>query len=155
MNSTVEQLRDAVTAAEDALMAWDQAHQVGPTDPGMQSMRFHTTQAKLDKNLSAYLNRLGRESKARARLEEDLRKAKRALHLASQPTTPVDPATLKGATAVQVLERGTAVWHRVVRVNRTTVTCWAAPGFDQPRYPYSRIVGVHHRETREREGELT
>lgn len=144
MNNTVEQLRSAVDAAEGALTEWDQAHQVEPTDTGLQSMRFHTTQAKLNKNLNAYLNQLNRETKARARLEEDLRKAKRALHLASQPTTPVDPATLKGATAVQVLERGTAVWHRVVRVNRTTVTCWAEPGFDQPRYPHSRIVGVRH-----------
>ena len=91
MHSTIEQLKDAVTAAEDAFTEWDQAHQVGPTDPGLLSMRFHTTQAKLNKNLSAYLNQLGREAKARARLKEDLRKAKRALHLASQPTTPVDP----------------------------------------------------------------
>lgn len=144
MSTTADQLRDAVTKAEAALAAWDQAHQIGPTDPGLQSMRFHTTQATLNKNLNAYLNQLGKEAKARAKLEEDLRKAKRALHLASQPTTPVDPATLKGATAVQVLERGTAVWHRVVRVNKTTVTCWAEPGFDQPRYPHNRIVGVRH-----------
>lgn len=149
MGNNIERLRDAVTAAENALTEWDQAHQIGTTDPGLQSMRFHTTQATLTKNLNAYLNQLGKEAKARARLEEDLRKAKRALHLASQPTTPVDPATLKGATAVQVLVHGTAVWYRVVRVNKTTVTCWAEPGFDKPRYPHNRIVGVRHHKQEE------
>lgn len=143
----IERLRDAVAAAENALTEWDQAHQVAPTDPGVQSMRFHTTQARLDKNLTTYLNRLGRETKARERLEKNLDAAKRALRRAMQPTTPVDPATLKGATAVQVLDHGIAVWRRVVRVNKTTVTCWAEPGFDKPRYPHNRIVGVrHHKE---------
>lgn len=136
--------REVVAAAEAALVAWDEAHQVQPTDPGLQSMRFHESQAKRTKNLRSYLNQLGRESRERERLEEDLRKAKRALFLANQPTEPVDPATLKGATAVQVLTHGAATWHRVIRVNKTTVTCWAAPGMDQPRYPHNRVVGVRH-----------
>lgn len=131
-------------AAEAALVAWDEAHQVQPTDPGLQSMRFHESQATRTKNLRSYLNQLGRESREREWLEEDLRKAKRALFLANQPTTPVDPADLEGATAVQVLTHGAAVWHRVIRVNKTTVTCWAEPGMDQPRYPHNRVVGVRH-----------
>ena len=144
MTEKLDRLKDAVTAAEDALAEFDEAHQVQPTDPGLQSMRFHQTQATRTKNLNAYLNQLGRESRERERLEENLRKAKRAVFLAAQPATPVDPATLKGATAIQVLSRGVAEWHRVVRVNKTTVTCWAEPGYDQPRYPHNRIVGVHH-----------
>lgn len=136
----------AVTEAQEALDAWDAAHQIGPTDPGLQSMRFHESQTKRTKNLNAYLNQLGREKRERDSLEENLRKAKRAEKLAAQPTTPVDPSTIKGATAVQVLTRGMAEWHRVIRVNKTTVTCWAPPGFDQPRYPHDRIVGVHHPE---------
>lgn len=144
MTEKLERLKDAVTAAEDALAKFDEAHQVQPTDPGMLSMRFHTTQAAHAKTLNAYLNQMGREAKAREELEKNLDRAKRDLYRASQPTTPVDPATLKGATAVQVLDHGTAVWRRVVRVNRTTVTCWAEPGYDQPRYPHNRIVGVHH-----------
>lgn len=147
--NNVEQCKDAVTAAETALTEWDQAHQVEPTDPGLQSMRFHTTQATLNKNLNTYLNQLGRETKTRERLEKNLDAAKRALHRAMQPTTPVDPATLKGATAVHVLVHGTAVWYRVVRVNKTTVTCWAEPGFDKPRYPHNRIVGVRHHKQEE------
>lgn len=149
MGINIEHLRNAVTAAENALTEWDQAHQVEPTDPGLQSMRFHTTQATLNKNLNTYLNQLGRETKTRERLEKNLDAAKRALHRAMQPTTPVDPATLKGATAVQVLVHGTAVWYRVVRVNKTTVTCWAEPGFDKPRYPHNRIVGVRHHKQEE------
>lgn len=136
--------RDAVAAAEAALEAWDSAHQVQPTDPGLLSMRFHESQGTRDKNMDAYLNRLGREKLTRARLEKNLDRAKRAAFLANQPNTPVDPAELEGATAVQVLTHGAAVWHRVIRVNKTTVTCWAEPGMDQPRYPHNRIVGVRH-----------
>lgn len=137
---------NAVIEAQDALDAWDAAHQLESIDPGMQSMRFHESQTKRTKGLNAYLNRLGRETRERNRLEGTLRKAKWAAKLAAQPTDPVDPATLKEATAVQVLTRGIAEWHRVIRVNKTTVTCWAPPGFDQPRYPHARIVGVHHSE---------
>lgn len=136
----------SVKEAQAALDAWDAAHQLESIDPGKQSMRFHEPQSKRTKNLNAYLNRQGREKRERARLEENLRKAKRAEKLAAQPTDPVDPATLKGASAVQVLTRGMAEWHRVIRVNKTTVTCWAPPGFDQPRYSHDRIVGVHYSE---------
>ena len=136
--------QEAVAAAEAALVVWDEVHKVQPTDPGMQSMRFHESQATRDKSLDSYLSRLGREKRERARLEKDLDRAKRAAFLANQPTTPVDPADLEGATAVQVLTHGAAVWHRLIRVNKTTVTCWAAPGMDQPRYPHNRVVGVRH-----------
>lgn len=33
---------------------------------------------------------------------------------------------------------------RVLRVNKTTVTLEAAPGMDQPRIPYARIVETQH-----------
>lgn len=135
---------NAVTEAQAALEAWDAAHQLESIDPGMQSMRFHESPSKRGKNLTAYLNRMGRETRERNRLEGNLQKAKWAEKLAAQPTEPVDPDTLKGATAVRVLTRGMTEWHRVIRVNKTTVTCWAPPGFDQPRYPHDRIVGVHH-----------
>ncbi|MCZ4326719.1 hypothetical protein [Brachybacterium paraconglomeratum] len=134
-----------IEEAQAALDAWDAAHQVGPTDPGLQSMRFHESPAKRSKDLTAYLNRLRREATERDRLEKALVEAKRAERLAALPTTPVDPEQLKGATAVLVLQHGSWVeWQRVIRVNRTTVTCWAAPGMDQPRYPHHRIVGVRH-----------
>lgn len=135
-----------ITEAQAALDAWDTAHQLESIDPGMQSMHFHESQTKRTKNLNAYLNHLGRETRERNRLEGNLRKAKRDAKLAAQPTAPVDPTSLKGAAAVQVLTRGMAEWHHVIRVNKTTVTCWAPPGFDQPRYPHDRIVGVHHPE---------
>lgn len=138
--------KSAVTLAEEALEAWDAAHQIGPTDPGLQSMRFHESQAKRTKSLNAYLNRLGREKRERDRLVEDIAKAKRAERVAALPDEPVDPASLKGASAVMVVTRGHAEWHRVIRVNKTTVTCWAPPEFDQPRYPHSRIYGVRHSE---------
>lgn len=134
----------AVALAEEALAAWDAAHQVGPTDPGLQSMRFHESQTKRTKNLNAYLNRLGREKRERDRLVEDIARAKRAERAAAIPDEPVDPATLKGASAVMVVTRGHAEWYRVIRVNKTTVTCWAPPGFDQPRYPHSRIFDVRY-----------
>lgn len=138
--------KSAVEKAQDALDAWDAAHQIGPTDPGLQSMRFHESQRTRDKKLTSYLNRLGREKRERDRLVENVAKAKRAEYAAALPSEPVDPATLKGASAVMVITRGYAEWHRVIRVNKTTVTCWAPPGFDQPRYPHSRIYDVRHPE---------
>lgn len=138
--------KSAVEQAQEALDAWDAAHQLESIDPGMQSMRFHESQAKRDKKLNAYLNRLGRENRERSRLVGAVTKAKRAERAAALPSEPVDPATLKGATAVMVLTRGYAQWHRVIRVNKTTVTCWAAPGFDQPRFPHNRIFDVRHPE---------
>jgi hypothetical protein len=134
----------AVEKAEEALRAWDAAHQVGPTDPGLQSMRFHESQAQRNKKLKSYLNQLGRESRERDRLVENVAKAKRAERAALIPAEPVDPSTLKGASAVMVVTRGHAEWCRVIRVNKTTVTCWAPPGFDQPRHPHSRIYAVRH-----------
>lgn len=138
--------KSAVALAQEALDAWDAAHQIGSTDPGLQSMRFHESQAKRDKKLTTYLNRLGREKRERDRLVANIAKAKRAERAAAIPAEPVDPATLKGATAVMVVTRGYAEWHRVIRVNKTTVTCWAPPEFDQPRFPHSRIYGVRHPE---------
>lgn len=135
--------------AEEELAVWDAAHQLGPTDPGLQSMRFHESQATRNMKLTSYLNRLGRESRERDRLVGNLAKAKRAERVAALPTEPVDPAELEGASAVMVITRGHAEWCRVIRVNKTTVTCWAPPGFDQPRHPHSRIYAVRHGEVRD------
>jgi hypothetical protein len=142
-----------VEQAEEALRAWDAAHQVGPTDPGLQSMRFHESQAQRSKKLKGYLNQLGRESRERERLVENIAEAKRTERAAAIPAAPVDPATLKGAVAVMVVTRGYAEWCRVVRVNRTTVTCWAPPGFDQPRHPHNRIFAVRHADVENRRHE--
>jgi len=144
--SAQEVARERLEQAEAALATWDEAHKVGPTDPGLQSMRFHESQAKRSKKLKGYLNQLGRESRERDRLVLDVEKAKRAARAAAIPSEPVDPAELVGATAVMVVTRGHAEWCRVVRVNKTTVTCWAPPGFDQPRHPHSRIYAVRHAE---------
>lgn len=135
--------------AEEALRAWDFDHQLGTTDPGLQSMRFHESQAKRNKKLTSYLNRLGREARERDRLVENIAKAKRAERAAALPAEPVDPAELAGASAVMVITRGHAEWCRVIRVNKTTVTCWAPPGFDQPRHPHGRIYAVRHGEVRD------
>ena len=135
-----------IERAQAELDAWDKAHQVGPTDPGVLSMRFHETQSKRDKGLNTYLNRLGREARERARLVEAVKKAKRDARVAALPKTPVDPAELKGATEVLVLRRGSwTEWHRVKRVNPKTVTCYAPePGFDEPRFLHGVVVGVRH-----------
>lgn len=133
----------AVQAAEAALADWDRMHQVQPTDPGMQSMRFHESQAKRTKSLTAYLNRLGRESRERDRLEENVRRARREEREAARAAlSPVDPARLKGAVLVLVRRHTGLSWHRVVRINSKTVTCWAPPGMDQPRFPHDSIVDV-------------
>lgn len=134
-----------VERAQAELDDWDATHQVQPTDPGLQSMRFHQTQARRDKDLRSYLNGLRRESEARDRLVENLRKAKRAARDAKLAAlTPVDPATLRGARMVQVRRPYGTEWHRVIRVNAKTVTCWAPPGMDQPRYRHADIVDVKH-----------
>lgn len=139
---------DQIAAAQAALDAWDAAHQVQPTDPGMQSMRFHETPAKRAKDLRAYLNGLKRETEQRERLVEALRRAKRDARDAELAAlTPVDPTTLKGAYMVQVRRPHGTEWHRVIRVNPKTVTCWAPPGMDQPRWPHDQIVATRHEET--------
>ncbi|MTE24845.1 hypothetical protein [Microbacterium sp. ZXX196] len=142
--SRIEEAHVRVQRAEEALAAWDAAHQLTSTDPGMQSRRFHVPQARLNKELTTYLNRVRRENAERALLVGEIEKAKHAARAAEIPSEPVDPAALKGAIAVMVVTRGHAEWHRVIRVNKTTVTCWAPPGFDQPRHPHSRIYAVRH-----------
>ena len=132
----------AVERAEKVLADWQAAHQLQPTDPGMQSMRFHETQARRDKDLNTYLNRIRRESEEHARLTGAVTKARREARIAALPTEPVDPATLKGATHILVNERWRAVWMRVKRINAKTVTCHAAPHMDEPRIPHNRIVGT-------------
>lgn len=138
MNST----QQAVDRAQAALDAWDEAHHISPTDPGLQSMRFHETQAQSTKRISGYLNQLRRESQERDRLVKALEDAKRAHRRSQLPTEPVDPATLAGATHILVRERSRVVWYRVKRVNKTTVTCHVEPGYDEPRIPHSKIVGI-------------
>lgn len=135
-----------VEIAQAALDEWDARHRLGSVDPGMLSMRFHEPQARRDKDLNAYLNRLGRDARERERLAEAVERAKRDERVAALPKTPVDPADLKGATQVLVLRRGAWVeWHRVKRVNAKTVTCHALEtGFDDPKFPHGVVVGVRH-----------
>lgn len=135
-----------VDAARAELAAWDEAHALKSIDPGMQSMRFHETQARRDKNLASHLNRVRREEKERGALVAKLEKAERAARAASLPANPVAPAELVGAVAVFVVTRGHGEWQRVVRINKTTVTCWAPPGHDQPRIAHDRIYGVRRAE---------
>ena len=136
-----------VQRAEEALREWDRMHTIGPTDPGMQSMRFHETQATRDKNLTTYLSRLGREKRERERLVRDVEKARATERQAARDAlTPVDPARLKGARLVLVRRHTGLSWHQVVRVNKTTVTCAAAPGMDQPRFPHDSIVDYRREE---------
>lgn len=132
--------------AQAALDAWDEAHKPTPIDPGMQSMRFHQSKSARDKSINAFVNQARRESKERARLKADLTRAKQQQHRASIPQTPVDPASVKGATHVLINTRGSrAHWEKVKRVNKKTVTCHTPyPGFDDPKYSYDRIVGVKH-----------
>lgn len=131
-----------VEAAEKALADWEQAHQLESIDPGMQSMRFHQTQAQRDKELTSFLNRMRRESEEHARLTEAVTKAKREARIAALPTQPVDPSELKGATHILVNQGWRCIWERVKRVNAKTVTCHTTPGMDEPRIPHNRIVGV-------------
>lgn len=132
----------AVEQAQAALDAWDQAHQLQPTDPGVQSMRFHESQAKRDKDLTAYLNRCRRESQEREKLQAVLDRARNQERIAALPKDPIDPATIKPGDHIAELVRGSYLsWHIVKRVNAKTVTCLAAPGMDEPRIPYDRIVG--------------
>lgn len=136
--------QQAVDRAQAALDAWDEAHQIGPTDPGLQSMRFHETQAQSTKRVSGYLNQLRREDQERTRLVKALEDAKRAHRISELPTEPVDPTTLNTATHILVRERYRAVWYRVKRVNKTTVTCHTEPGYDEPRIPHNKIVGTRN-----------
>lgn len=130
-----------VQAAEAALTEWDQSHQISPTDPGMQSMRFHQSQSRRDAELRVYLNRLGREKRERDRLVRNVEKARAAeRQQARAALAPVDPARLKGAHLVLVRRPHGLEWHRVIRINPKTVTCAAAPGMDQPRFPHHDIV---------------
>lgn len=133
----------AVDEARAALDAWDNAHQLGSIDPGMQSMRFHRTAQQHAKSVKAHLSNIRRENAERDRLVTAVAKAKRVERLANIPTEPVPLGELAGAA--WVLERtqlGTR-WHRVKRVNAKTVTCHAiAPGFDEPRVPHGRIVAT-------------
>lgn len=131
-----------VEAAEKALADWEAAHQLESIDPGMQSMRFHQTQARRDKDLTSFLSRMRRESAEHERLTEALAKARRDERRAAVPTEPVDPTDLTGATHILVNERWRAVWMRVKRINAKTVTCHAAPGMDEPRITHNRIVGT-------------
>gem|GEM_PF-4571276 len=45
-------------------------------------------------------------------------------------------------THILVREHNRVAWYRLKRVNRTTVTCHTDPGYDEPRIPHNRIVGV-------------
>lgn len=133
----------AAQAAEAALKEWDRMHAIQATDPGIQSMRFHETQARRDADLTVYLNRLGREKRERERLVRAVEKARVEERRAARAALePVDPARLKDAHLVLVRRHTGLSWHQVVRVNRTTVTCAAAPGMDQPRFPHNSIVDV-------------
>ena len=133
----------AVQRAEEALKEWDRMHTIAPTDPGMQSMRFHETQARRDAELTTYLNRLGREKREREQLVRAVEKARAEERRAARDALEVvDPARLKGARLVLVRRYNGLSWHQVVRVNKTTVTCAAAPGMDQPRFPHDSIVDV-------------
>lgn len=133
----------AIQAAEQALKEWDRLHAITSSDRGMESMRFHETQAKRDKDLNAYLNRLGREKRERERLVRNAEKARAEERQAARDAlTSVDPARLKGARLVLVRRHTGLSWHEVVRVNKTTVTCAAAPGMDQPRFPHNSIVDI-------------
>lgn len=132
----------AIDKAQAALNAWDDAHQIGSTDPGVQSMRFHETEAQSSKRVTGYLNQLKRETAERERLVKALESAKRAQRLSQIPSEPVDPAALKTATHILVREHNRVFWYRVKRVNRTTVTCHTEPGYAEPRIPHNRIVGV-------------
>lgn len=133
----------AVQAAEAALAEWDRMHTIQAGDRGMESMRFHQTQARRDAELTVYLNRLGREKRERERLVREVEKARAAERQAARDAlTPVDPARLKGARLVLVRRHTGLSWHQVVRVNAKTVTCAAAPGMDQPRFPHDSIVDV-------------
>lgn len=136
--------------ARAELAAWDEAHSLTSIDPGMQSMRFHESQVKRSKNLRSHLSRMRREAREREVLVENVEKAKRALRAAALPQKPVDPADLAGAAAVFVITRGHGEWHRVIRVNKATVTCWAPPGYDQPRIPHDRIFDVRRNEQEKR-----
>lgn len=130
----------AVEQAQAALDAWDQAHQLQPTDHGMLSQRFHESQAKRDRDLTAYLNRMRRESQERERLADNLAKAKRAKTIASLPTEPIDPSTIRPGDMIAINRTTYLDWCIVKRRNAKTVTCQAAPGMDEPRIPYTRIV---------------
>ena len=143
MNTDADALTERIRRAEEALKEWDRMHTIAPTDPGMQSMRFHETQARRDAELTVYLNRLGREKRERERLVREVEKARAAERQAARDAlTPVDPARLKGARLVLVRRHTGLSWHQVVRVNAKTVTCAAAPGMDQPRFPHDSIVDV-------------
>lgn len=132
--------------ARAELATWDETHALKSIDPGMQSMRFHETQATRSKNLRSHLSRMRRETLEREALVENVESAKRAVRAAAMPQTPVDPAELAGAVAVFVITRNHGEWQRVIRVNKTTVTCWAPPGYDQPRIPHGRIFGIRKKE---------
>lgn len=128
--------------AKAALWAYDTRPTEG-VDPGMQSMRFHETQRQRDKKLSSWLNTLKRETAERNRLVAAVSAARRAEADAATPKTPVNPETIKGAEAVLILNRGRAEWHRVKRVNRTTVTVdGGGGGMDDPKYAHGKVVGV-------------
>lgn len=133
---------ELVAAARAELAAWDEAHALKSIDPGMQSMRFHESQTQRSKGLRSHLNRVRREALEREGLVAKLEKAERAARAAELPSSPVDPGDLQGALAVLVITHGHGEWHRVIRVNKTTVTCWAPPGFDQPRFEHRRIYAV-------------
>lgn len=133
----------AVQAAEAALAEWDRMHTIQAGDRGMESMRFHQTQARRDAELTVYLNRLGREKRERERLVRAVEKARAEERRAARDALEVvDPARLKGARLVLVRRHTGLSWHQVVRVNAKTVTCAAAPGMDQPRFPHDSIVDV-------------
>jgi hypothetical protein len=129
-----------VEQAQAALDAWDEAHQLGSGDHGELSMRFHQTQARRDRDLDGYLNRMEREARERDRLVQALSKAKRAELIASLPTKPIDPATIRVGDMIATNRATYLDWHLVKRINAKTVTCRAAPGYDEPRIPYDCIV---------------
>lgn len=120
-----------------------------PNDPGAHSGIRRTTsgrqarqeQAASDRALAIYKatveqRKLVAGLTARIRAEERDREA--------DAVATVDLDSLTAGDYIRYLKFNTSNnWAQVVRVNAKTVTCWAAPGMDQPKIPRDRI-----RETR-------
>lgn len=139
----------AVERAQSALDAWDTAHQIQPTDPGVQSMRFHESQAKRDKDLTAYLNRMRRESEERERLVDALDRARRDERIAAipDPLTPEQIQAIRPGDKVQIRRHNHTRWEAVARVNTKTVTLASIPPYDAERVTHDRIVRHQPKET--------
>lgn len=139
--------RSAVERAQDALNAYDERARNAPRpDRGMESMRFHQSQRQLNKRADRDLNEALRQVRERNKLEGDVQRAKVQERRDATPKTPVSPEVIKGADAVLIYNKNTqgADWHRVKRVNKTTVTTQGAGGWggDDLRISHDRVVGV-------------